>query len=310
MLPDVRRKLQRLLEIYQKNGAIEAGRSVFNYVNSRGGIKKLNPKILIGRMINLAIPSTPIWHKEWDICIVLDGCRVDTFEAEFNGESSDIRSVASTSQTWIPRTFNKEDTSDVAYITANPFADQLDSKDFAYLHLEPVTETEYGIETVPPQKLADRVIHVWRNRDQLGVQKLVVHFMQPHAPFRSSPALFDEFLGTSTWGSKVWQRIDSDRINRGDFLKAYRDNLRWVLDEGVNPIQQNCDAKISITADHGNAAGEYGYYGHPLHAPISAVRVVPWAEINGEDKNRREPKVGEEQQKIDLDKQLKSLGYK
>lgn len=308
MLSDIRWKLQRPTELYQKNELIEANKSVIKWVDNRTYM--LNPKTLLERMINFTTPSTSVWDKEWDICAVLDGCRVDTFEAEFEGENSDIRSVASTSQTWIPRTFNKKDTSDVAYITANPFAGQLDSRDFAYLHLEPVTETEYGIETVPPKKLSDRVIHVWRRREKMGIEKLIIHFMQPHVPFRSAPSLFDEFLGTSTWGSKVWQRIDSDEINREDFLRAYRDNLRWVLDEGVNPIQQNCNAKIGITADHGNAAGEYGYYGHPQYAPISEIRVVPWAEIDAEDKNIKKPDVNEEQQKIDLSKQLSALGYK
>lgn len=312
MIPEFKRNLASLYKIYRNEGIITAAQSILHWLSNRANnvLSELHPKTLFGRLINSTKSSTSIWEQEWDICLILDGCRTDTFESVFDGESSRIRSVASTSQTWIPRTFNDKDTSKVAYVTANPFAANLDPHNFAYFHLEPVQQTKYGIETVPPEPLADRAIHIWRKKEQLDIDRLIVHFMQPHAPFRKKPSLFDEFLGTETWGSKVWQRIESDEINREDFFEAYRDNLRWVFEKGVNPIKQNCDATIALTADHGNAAGKWGYYGHPRHAPIPSVRIVPWATIEGVDKGIKTPSITDEKQTIDVDKQLSALGYK
>jgi hypothetical protein len=134
--------------------------------------------------------------------------------------------------------------------------------------------------------------------------------MQPHAPFRDAPSLFDEFVGTDDWGSRIWRRIDSDELDRERFFEAYRDNLRWVLEDGVNQIKQNCSAKIALTADHGNAAGEYGYYGHPKHSPVSSVRVVPWTVVEGIDKEIKKTDSNTGQQTVDIDKQFEVLGYR
>jgi hypothetical protein len=118
MISDPSQNLMKLYEIYQEEGATEAVRSVAHW-----GLTKTKPKMLLNRGINFVLPSTSIWDSEWDICIILDGCRADTFESVFNGESTRIRSVASTSQTWISRTFDGIDTSNIGYLTGNPFAD-------------------------------------------------------------------------------------------------------------------------------------------------------------------------------------------
>jgi hypothetical protein len=298
-------KALQFYEVCQEEGATEAGKKAAGYLSY-----KLHPRTLCGRLINAVQPSTAIWQKEWDICCILDGCRADTFESVFEGESTRIRSIASTSQTWIPRTFDQTDTSKLAYITANPFADRVNPDRFGYFHHEPVEQTDFGIETVAPEKVADHAIYVWRRKEKLDIDKMVVHFMQPHVPFRDAPSLFEEFSGTSTWGSEMWSKIESGEIEREAFFSAYRDNLQWVLQQGVEPIRQNCDGRIALTADHGNATGEWGYYGHPRHAPVSSVRVVPWAVIDGVDEGIRTPDIDQVQHSIDIDKQLSALGYK
>lgn len=305
-MPTEKGKFERLYEIYKQEGVVEAMQSTQRYLRNKTPSWKEPP----GYLLNQIKSSTSIWEKNWDICCILDACRYDTFEEVYDGRSERIRSVASTSQTWIPRTFEERDLSNVAYISANPFSDRVDTEEFAYFHLEGVQETQYGIETVPPENLADRTIDVWRDREQYGVDKIVVHFMQPHAPFRSFPSLFEEFKGTSTWGSKVWRRMDSGDVSREQFFDSYQDNLEWVLEDGVNLIKQNCDATIAVTADHGNAAGEWGYYGHPRYSPVSSVRVVPWAVVEGSDQGIRTPDIGHEQEEIDIDEQLRALGYK
>lgn len=305
-MPSEESKVRRLYDIYRKEGPLEAIQSIQGYLGNRIPSWREPP----GYLINQIKPSTSIWEREWDICCILDGCRYDTFEEVYDGRSDRIRSVASTSQTWIPRTFENTEISNVAYISANPFSDRVDVEKFAYFYLESTQETQYGIETVPPENLADRTMDVWRDREQHDIDKIVVHFMQPHVPFRNFPSLFEEFQGTTTWGSKVWRRIDSGDLNREQFFEAYRDNLEWVLEDGVKLIKENCDATIAVTADHGNAAGEWGYYGHPQYSPVSSVRVVPWAMTEGSDQGIRAPDVGHKQEEIDIDEQLSALGYK
>lgn len=132
--------------------------------------------------------------------------------------------------------------------------------------------------------------------------------MQPHVPFRSQPEWFSEFSG-NTWGSRIWKSV-GDEFSKTEFLDAYRDNLAWVFgSEGVELLAENAKAEIAISADHGNAIGEFGFYGHPKGCPVSAVRDVPWETIEGSDSETHVPDVEPPQTDADLDEQLEALGY-
>lgn len=217
------------------------------------------------------VSGTPIWERDWGILCVLDACRADTFR-EFYPDADSYTSVASTSKYWLERTFGDRDLGNVGYVTGNPFAAELDADRFGYFHLEPVAEVA-GVETVGPTALRDRAVTAWRECD---LDRLIIHFMQPHVPFRSRPAWFDAFSGSDTWGShRAWAVADGE-IDREEWLAAYRDNLSWVLEEGVEPLAELVDATVGVTADHGNAHGEWGLYGHPSGCAIPAVREVPW----------------------------------
>nr|WP_303652199.1 hypothetical protein [Halorubrum laminariae] len=69
---------------------------------------------------------------------------------------------------------------------------------------------------------------------------------------------------------------------------AYEANLQHVLSE-VASLAANVDGRIAVTADHGNCFGEWGLYGHPMYAPVSALLAVPWATVDGADTGAREP---------------------
>lgn len=229
----------------------------------------------INQQFGRFVTGSPIWDREWDICCILDACRADTYQ-EVDEDADEYWSVASSSKYWLERTFGDRDTSSVGYISANPFAAGLDENQFGYSHLEPVTMTSHGIETVDPETLRDHAVSAWRQRDDLGIDQLVVHFMQPHVPFRSKPEWFGQLLGTETWGSHLAYRVGNGEIKRSDWMDAYRDNLAWVLDEGVHPMTDLVDGTVGITADHGNALGEWGLFGHPRGVAVPAVRKVPW----------------------------------
>lgn len=287
--------MRKLIKLYNQGGLGEIKRGIHDFFMLHS-FKYFAP-IYGGELI---------WDYDWDILCILDGCRLDTFEEVYSGESSSIKSVGSTSPEWIQNTFVDYDTSNVGYISANPYSAKLDPNQFGYFHLVPVELTEHDIETVDPTTLTDIAIKKWKS--EKDIERLIIHYMQPHVPFRSRPEWFNQKIGSNGWGAEIWRQLRGD-INKDDLFEAYQDNLEWVLEEGVKILTESVDATVAISADHGNAAGEWGVYGHPWGCPIKEVRHVPWATINASDKGDHIPS-NLETEKYDIEHQLEALGYK
>lgn len=301
--------MRRLYTLYSEGGLQEVRRGITDYHANH-----LRPRALyltVASKIGPLLPSDSIWDQDWDVLCVLDGCRLDTFREVADEDCDSLCSVGSTSQTWIPRTFDNYDTSEIAYITGNPFSTRTNTNEFGY-YREIGVESINGVETVSPKKLTDCAIRAWRKRDDIGINQLVIHYMQPHVPFRSRPEWFEEWEGDETWESSIWEGIRTGKVSRDTLFDAYRDNLRWVWEEtGVARLRENCDAQIAVTADHGNAAGEWGFYGHPEGAPVPSVRHVPWVTLSGEDSKQVKPDlILEKDDDRDVEESLEALGYK
>lgn len=248
--------------------------------------------------------ATSIFEHDWDVCLVLDGLRYDVARQYFPDAES-LRSVASTSQRWVPRTFSDVDGSDLGIVTGNPYYEQLDSDRFAHYHHAELRTVD-GIRTIPPIDILNAAVRAWRDREELGIKQLVVHAMQPHAPFRSRPEWFS--TETDGFGSSIWQRAAVGDVDDAAVWCAYQDNLAWVDRELVTPLIKNTDAQIAITADHGNARGEAGCWGHPGGVDIPALRQVPWIVRKASD---RETVAGAvERTNPDTEAQLEALGYR
>jgi len=336
----------------------------------------------VGRTVSTAYrrwqTPTPIWKRDWDVLVLLDGCRLDTFRTvaadgdyEFlppAGAVESIWSVGSQSAEWMARTFDASHADEMrrtAYVTGNPFSAQsgdgitavdtdplpLDPVDFGWLHEAWRTDWRDGdVSTIPPGPLTDAAIAAWRRREALDVDRVIVHYMQPHAPFRSRP---DWFLGTAEvgdWGSLDsgdddadaavrWGDLDEEtmeflaaldtdeaigrdpwtRRRDGDlpaeaFRAAYRDNLEWVLAD-VARLAENCEGRIAITSDHGNAAGEFGVWSHPPAVHLPALRAVPWLGFDGTDRHTAAPDLpvpatADESATDDARERLADLGYR
>ena len=298
----------------------------------RGGFRRtLDPYI-----------GTPIWDVDgWDICLVLDGCRVDLLqevadEYEWLPAAANIaskRSIASCSEDWIPRTFDSNVRPDsVGYITANPFSghdspthDTLPLNEAEFALLDEVwreaweESAEYGIKTTEPEIVTDHAIAAWRRRQKLGLGRLVVHYMQPHQPFRTRPewcsdvATFADLVDDSDEKALCqWRELDKGNRNQAEVWAAYRDNLRWVLDD-VTRLLSNADANVLITADHGNATGEWYTYGHPPATLCPTARRVPMTIVSGTDEQTDEVDVNFSTSRRttdeELQEQLSALGY-
>lgn len=268
--------------------------------------------------------GTNIYDREWDALIVLDACRVDALrevggEYDFITEVGSMRSVGSTSFEWLNHTFAadyREEVRRTAHLTRNgytarvfgeggetgstaiPFGpsayDVVDPEGFAYLEelwrLDDKRHPEWTIgegetEQLGPGYTTDRAIAVGRAVDY---DRLVVHYIYPHDPFPLAESVL-------RW---PFEALQSGDASRAEVWEAYLDNL---------------DAeRVAITADHGEAFGEYGFYRHVIGCPIPCMRRVPWVETTAADSGMYEstaPEPAVDDETVSVEDRLKKLGY-
>lgn len=266
----------------------------------------------------------PVYDREWDAVVVLDACRVDALQSvadEYEFLPDDvpaIRSVAPNSERWMRRTFTPayaDEISRTAYVSANThthgFAEgsyPVAADDFA--RLEEVWR--HGLDddagTVPPRAVTDRAIGTARESNP---ERLVVHYMQPHTPYRS---LDTDSLGVpdeKQFRETVWDLRHAGVLTDEEVWNAYLDNLRWALDD-VALLLENLDAeRVVLTADHGECFGEWGAYGHSPQGRFDVLRRVPWVETTATDeRTRRSADGARATENADPDAQLAALGYR
>lgn len=237
-----------------------------------------------------------VWwtRDDWDILVILDACRVDLARETFPDRNVQaVWSPASTSIDWIQRHFSgeyREHWQDAAYISANPFSDHdtphaqsadLTSKDLGYLDLvyQHGFQDVDGIKTTPPETVTDAAIHAWRTQD---VDRMIVHYMQPHQPFRSKPewesvySNLENLAGeVNEGGPDIWHRLRHGEFTHDEVWEAYRDNLEWVWRDVSERLLRNVDGRVLVSSDHGNGMGEWGTWSHPPGDITPHVRRVP-----------------------------------
>lgn len=309
----LRKRVQYGHEEYQKNGLAGAREGVLT--TWRAIFHELNAQY-IRRIGN---PGHSIYERDWDVLVVLDACRVDLIreiadEYEFLEEIETFYSNASKSSTWMERNFGGEyanETANTAYVTGNPFSRMFSGSEFAYFDDAWRYAWDDDLHTIPARPLTDSAIDVWRNES--GVDRMIVHYMQPHVPFVSEPEL-GSYNGPEDFGdgfNDLWDQagytLPADQV-----WDAYRDNLRYVLDD-VRLFLRNVDAeRVVITADHANAFGELGFWGHPPDMLLPSIRRVPWVVTSGVDGGEYEPTVDRSGQIHDdqaVTDRLQDLGY-
>ena len=275
-----------------------------------------------------------VYESDWDLLIVLDACRVDVLEAvaddyDFIDSIDRVLSVGSHSREWLTGTFRRtwrDEIAHTAMITGNGhtksvfFDDELPPKETvpfcwpnwdvvsadSFARLEMLWQDEhpegYG---VPPRPITDRMIDISRDEDH---ERLIAHFMQPHIPYIAE-AMWDDRKPTEA-ESRGWKYLKSGNIDDESHWQLYEANLRLVLDE-IEILLKNVDAEqVVITADHGNAFGEFGAYGHPEGFLHPNVKVIPWVETSATDTESYtpsyDPQVGVE---TSVEQHLEAMGY-
>ena len=254
-----------------------------------------------------------IYETDWDLLVVLDACRVDAMaevidEYSFLNELHTHRSTASTSGEWMRTSFTTEyeqELQNTVYVSANQHISEVE--DSPFLGFEDVYnygwDSDYG--TVLADTVTDVAIQTGREYAD-SRDRMIVHYMQPHFPSIPKP------LGHGNKFDNVWKGLMVGRGNRDDIWESYLKNLRYVLNH-VEVLLKNIDADtVVITADHGNAMGEWGVYAHPLGVPINCVKTVPWCPTSANDEQTRTASVMKEEPSVDatVNDRLKSLGYR
>ncbi|MFB6195793.1 MAG: hydrolase [Haloplanus sp.] len=288
-----------------KEGSLESARD-FHY-----GLLRNVETALADNGLNV---GENVLDREWDVLVVADGCRYDLMaetapEYPFLSEPEPFTSIAGGSLSWMRRTFTAtRDLSDVAYVTANPFSSRaLGGVDFAVMDEVWRYAWDDAAGTVRAADVTDAAIETLRGRD---VDRAIVHYMQPHHPFvpqqlaaginRENPTEHD---------TTVWEKLRDGDVERETVWDAYRANLKYVLDS-IADLRENVDApRMAITADHGNALGEWGIYGHGDY-PIGALRTVPWCTTTASDERTIDPDVNRRETDVSVTEQLRDLGYR
>jgi len=258
-----------------------------------------------------------IFDYDWDLCIILDATRPDLFE-EVVSEYAFIegfttkRSVGSSSKEWMAETFTSgyaTDLQQTALVTGNPFSDEMLTDDqFALLDEVWRYAWDEHAGTVPPKPITDRGITVHRTQSP---RRLVLYYLQPHIPFIANEEY--QNVAPQTWGEDEGDPFLALQRGTRDFedvWEAYKNNLRLVLDD-VGRLRRNVDAgRVILTADHGNALGEAGLYGHADGIAHASMREVPWATATAENsENDTIPKY-DRRDTGGLEDRLRALGYR
>jgi hypothetical protein len=261
----------------------------------------------------------PIYESDWDVLIVLDGCRLDEMKCVAS-EYECVQSIDSTispgsmSAEWMKVNFSERYAAvvaETAYVTGNPYSREILEESRFYL-MDEVWKYAWDedLGTVRPRPMTDRAIHVYQNQDP---ERMIVHYMQPHYPFLEDPSL-DAGINKEHFGNQppdnVWKALQRGELSSEVVRAAYRRNLRAVLDD-VAVLVANLDAdSVILTADHGNSFGEYGVYGHPAKMRIPSIVEVPWCELSSNDTDDYDPATYDIESRISVEDRLSALGYK
>jgi hypothetical protein len=275
----------------------------------------------------------PLASLEWDTVLLLDACRYDLFETVYEdrglpGTLGERTSLQSGTPGYLAENFAGDSFHDTVYVTANPYVEtELPEDTFHAVDHVWRDAWDEAADTVRPEVVAERALDA---ADRYPDKRLIVHFNQPHTPFIGEEQVAGRGMGAirqtamDESGPDPRDRLQTpfERLGAGDLSyaevwRAYLSNLEVAWDS-VERLLTELDGLTAVTADHGNAMGEYAspfpikVYGHPLGILIPALTRVPWHTFqNGERRTVRAdpPERTDREVDADTEQRLRSLGY-
>ena len=232
--------------------------------------------------------------QDWDILIVLDACRYDTFNAVMNrpGALSPRESFSSCTGEWL-QSVRDQDLSHITYISANPLISSYRIKpnetNVKFKHFIDAWDIGWDdkLKSIHPDTVTKLAVDYLKKNPGT---KLVVHYIQPHHPFIGKTKIKElgyeqirlrekgEDISNKVFEKlTIYQQVQDGTITYDHCMQAYRDNLKLALDS-LDPLLEMPGKKI-ITADHGDCFGEDGVYAHPAGNKHPLLVTVPWFEV-------------------------------
>ena len=268
--------------------------------------------------------GTHVMEEDWDNLLILDGCRFDMFEEQWEGPGrlESRRSRASESRGFIEENFIGRDLADTIYATANPHAAEIPDDTFFLLYNALGDRWDAELETVRPKALA---AELRRLHEEYPNKRLIGHFMQPHFPFIGDLGRQFEQAGISESKESgptgnIWRKLQYglDDISTDEVWAAYCENLDLVM-EVIYELLDSLGGRTVVTADHGNLVGDRQRpipvcgFGHPHRVYVPELVTVPWQVIQGDERRECVAESSVNRDSIDdsvIDDRLRSLGYK
>ncbi|AOV94446.1 hypothetical protein AQV86_00800 [Nanohaloarchaea archaeon SG9] len=204
-------------------------------------------------MTSEGLEMQPVNEADWDYLIVLDACRYDIFEQEYEdfleGELKKVRSRGSATPEWLKNTFTGRYSYN--YISANPYingegltlGDLVSGEDWSWKAPEQfqnvvdswIKDWDDELNTVRPEDLTDTAL------ENLEYSKTVIHYIQPHRPFISMNEKNFE------WAPKNKLEDEEETV-----LRKALDATRPVWDPVFSSIPYTFQAKIKGALGLGN----------------------------------------------------------
>lgn len=242
-------------------------------------------------------------EEEWDTLVVMTGCRYDVFEEvnDIDGMLSKKRSQGTSLVEWLTVNF-PDYYDDIVYVSGNP---RISSEHFEQSsgsfrgidHFHEVVDVAHEAwnderNTVPPAAVTEAALQA---RDAHPNKRLIVHYLQPHAPWIGDPEIVGDDLGISYASPSEWFERSGELGPWGEFglaaemyslthlYDAYVGNVQIVLGE-ISTLVSHLDGKTVVTSDHGEAFGEKFIIEHPPEVYIDELVEVPWLVVTGDVK--------------------------
>lgn len=227
-------------------------------------------------------------HDEWDVLIILDGCRFDTFFQvnTLPGKLEQIVSLGSCTPEWARAALPKIP-QDTIYLSGNPFVSEFYLEQWfqkiPFFKLVELWDSHWDTtyKTVTAEVMFNQAKKLYR---KFPTHHHVIHCMQPHHPFIGKTR-----IDGGGWKRKasdvrkketVYELLESGKITREHALKAYQDNLAYILRVIAHQdwlLQSG--KRIVLSSDHGNCFGEYGVYSHPEKMSLPELLEVPYFQL-------------------------------
>lgn len=231
---------------------------------------------------------------DWDVIILLDGCRFDTFKKICRLRGNLHKKVwhGTCTLEWASNSIIDQ-YKNLIYVSANPFVSKFYLKQWnnsnPFYILDEVWDFGWDpqLRTVPAEAVTHLGVHHLKKHPK---KKLFLHYMQPHHPYIGKTKIHEygwigsqnprQLYAETSEVDHVHTKLEKGLLSRKLVLQAYEDNLHYVL-EMIQPVLKAAAGKrVVITSDHGNCFGEYGIYAHPGETYVPELLEVPLFFVN------------------------------